>query len=97
VNTHNITAIPAHFHLSIQTKIQAKPINIPLVAPDELTYTYSHATQTGAHRRTEMKMKIIEIGINDLPVIIAGLVREGVTFEAWQTPSGNWSIELKAA
>jgi hypothetical protein len=39
-------------------------------------------------------MKIIEIGINELPVIIAGLVREGVTFEAWQTTSGNWSIKL---
>jgi len=39
-------------------------------------------------------MQIIEIGINELPVIIAGLVREGVTFEA--SPKGDyWIIILK--
>ena len=54
----------------------------------------SSVAHTRAHNG-ETEMKIIEIGINDLPVIIAGLVREGVTFEAWQTHSGNWSIELK--
>lgn len=43
------------------------------------------------------EMKITDIKTQDLAVIIAGLVREGIGFRSYQSADGSWYIEMTGA
>jgi hypothetical protein len=45
-------------------------------------------------RNTEPNMTIERIETETLAGLIAGLVKEGLTFKCFQTRDGRWTIEL---